>query len=171
MSEEPEIHVVAACIVADNRVLLTQRTPDRDFPYLWECPGGKVEPGEAPVLALARELREELDFRAGFIAAEPFFEHRFEAGEIESPIRRAVRLSFYAARPPRRNAAFVEVDPFALQHREMLGAGWFSLDEMETFDVNHLLIPGNVKLNEELHRRRAGHGPFFDIGKAIGVPR
>jgi 8-oxo-dGTP diphosphatase len=30
------------------------------MPLLWELPGGKVEPGEAPVDALAREIAEEL---------------------------------------------------------------------------------------------------------------
>ena len=53
--------VVAGLIIgADGRVLITQRTAAQSLPLQWEFPGGKVEPGEAPVAALARELREEI---------------------------------------------------------------------------------------------------------------
>lgn len=53
--------VVAGLIVDDaGRVLATQRRADQAMPLQWEFPGGKVEPGEAPVAALVRELREEL---------------------------------------------------------------------------------------------------------------
>lgn len=53
--------VVAGLIIgADNRVLITQRRADQALPLQWELPGGKVEDGESPVVALARELREEL---------------------------------------------------------------------------------------------------------------
>jgi 8-oxo-dGTP diphosphatase len=54
-------HVVAAVVVnGAAQVLLAQRPLDRHQGGLWEFPGGKVEPGEAPRAALARELYEEL---------------------------------------------------------------------------------------------------------------
>jgi 8-oxo-dGTP diphosphatase len=53
--------VVAGLIVGDDgRILITQRRADQALGGQWEFPGGKVEPGEPPVAALARELREEL---------------------------------------------------------------------------------------------------------------
>ncbi len=52
--------VVAGLMARDGRVLITQRRADQALPLQWEFPGGKVEPGEAPADALARELREEI---------------------------------------------------------------------------------------------------------------
>jgi 8-oxo-dGTP diphosphatase len=53
--------VVAAALVGpDDRILLQQRAPGRSMAGRWEFPGGKVEPGELPEAALARELLEEL---------------------------------------------------------------------------------------------------------------
>lgn len=55
------IHVVAAALVdGEGRVLLAQRPDGKSLAGLWEFPGGKLEPGESPEAALARELDEEL---------------------------------------------------------------------------------------------------------------
>ena len=52
--------VVAAALVDEaHRVLMATRAVDGR--NLWEFPGGKVDAGETPEAALARELREELD--------------------------------------------------------------------------------------------------------------
>jgi 8-oxo-dGTP diphosphatase len=57
----PPVLVVAAALVdADGRCLMQQRPAGKAHAGLWEFPGGKVEPGEMPVDALARELHEEL---------------------------------------------------------------------------------------------------------------
>ncbi len=54
------IKVVAAIIIHENKVFATQRGYG-EFEGGWEFPGGKVEPGETPQEALAREIMEELD--------------------------------------------------------------------------------------------------------------
>jgi 8-oxo-dGTP diphosphatase len=66
--------VVAALIRREGRVLMSRRRADQAMPLLWEFPGGKVEAGEAPEAALAREVREELgcEVRVGRIAEVVF---------------------------------------------------------------------------------------------------
>ena len=51
---------MAALIERAGRVLMSRRRPDQSLPNCWEFPGGKVEPGESPEVALAREIDEEL---------------------------------------------------------------------------------------------------------------
>jgi 8-oxo-dGTP diphosphatase len=54
------IEVVAAIIIKDGQVFATQRGYG-EFQGWWEFPGGKMEAGESPQLALKREIHEELD--------------------------------------------------------------------------------------------------------------
>lgn len=52
--------VVAGMLLQDDRILISQRTAEQSHPLQWEFPGGKIESGESPEIALVRELREEL---------------------------------------------------------------------------------------------------------------
>jgi len=98
--------VAAALIVRGGEVLIGQRRPDQPMAMLWEFPGGKIEAGESPEQALARELEEELSIRAiigprvthirhnyrhGGAVDLLFFAVREFAGEIESRIYHQVR--------------------------------------------------------------------------------
>jgi 8-oxo-dGTP diphosphatase len=60
------IEVAAAVIQRpDGAFLLAQRPPGKVYAGYWEFPGGKIEPGEPPERALARELHEELGIDIG----------------------------------------------------------------------------------------------------------
>jgi 8-oxo-dGTP diphosphatase len=61
---ETTVEVVAAVVTRDGKILIGQRKRNGRHPLKWEFPGGKVEPGEDPRAALARELREELSVAA-----------------------------------------------------------------------------------------------------------
>ena len=57
---ERALEVVGAVITVGGRILAAHRPATANQEAGWEFPGGKVEPGETPQVALAREIREEL---------------------------------------------------------------------------------------------------------------
>ena len=92
------VHVAAAIIFRDGKLLITQRHADSHLGGLWEFPGGKREEGETFEQCLVRELREELGVRAnvgelfdGLVHVYPektvhlkFFLCQLKAGEPEA---------------------------------------------------------------------------------------
>ena len=82
--------LVAACalIDTDNRVLIAQRPEGRPMAGLWEFPGGKVEQGERPEVALIRELDEELGItvKEACLAPLTFASHTYEDFQLLMPL-------------------------------------------------------------------------------------
>lgn len=69
--------VAAAVTEREGRIMVCQRRPEVHNGLKWEFPGGKLEPGEGPEAALARELREELgiDVAVGRVRDAVFYRY------------------------------------------------------------------------------------------------
>ncbi len=85
-----KIVLVAACALvdADGRVLIAQRPPEREMGWLWEFPGGKMEPGERPEDTVIRELAEELSIivKEACLAPLTFASHSYETFHLLMPL-------------------------------------------------------------------------------------
>ncbi|WP_373085861.1 8-oxo-dGTP diphosphatase MutT [Sneathiella sp.] len=89
MTDLPTVLVAAVALVDDdNRVLIAQRPPGKTMAGLWEFPGGKVEAGETPEIALIRELKEELsiDVTEACLAPFTFASHLYEKFHLLMPL-------------------------------------------------------------------------------------
>ncbi|WP_025841216.1 bifunctional GNAT family N-acetyltransferase/(deoxy)nucleoside triphosphate pyrophosphohydrolase [Asaia platycodi] len=86
----PRILLVVAGVLIDaaGRILLAQRPPGKPLAGLWEFPGGKVEPHEAPEQALIREMHEELgiDIASGCLAPFTFVSENIGARHLLMPL-------------------------------------------------------------------------------------
>ncbi|MBP5679324.1 MAG: NUDIX domain-containing protein [Bacilli bacterium] len=47
-------------IICDNKILMTQRSPEKSHPGMWEVPGGCSQAGEESFDTLVREMSEEV---------------------------------------------------------------------------------------------------------------
>ncbi len=77
-----------ALVDADGRILLAQRPEGKAMAGLWEFPGGKIESGETPEVALIRELQEELGINtwASCLAPLTFASHSYDDFHLLMPL-------------------------------------------------------------------------------------
>lgn len=76
------IKVVGAVLLKDDKILAVRRSERMALPGLWEFPGGKIEPGEAPTTALQRELAEELKIHVAIGQQLTTTEHEYDFGIV-----------------------------------------------------------------------------------------
>ena len=104
---KPPIRIVAALITnGAGEVLLVRKRSSSIFIQ----PGGKYEPGEAPLDTLARELQEELGVE--LVVASAVHLGEFEADAVNEPGRR-VRADAYACTVLGTPTARAEIEELA----------------------------------------------------------
>ena len=132
MSKAPPTRklVVAGLITSDQgRVLITQRRADQPLPLQWELPGGKIEPGEPPPQALARELAEELGVRVVIGQIWDVLHHVYDGYEV-------IMLVYHCQVRPAEEVRCLEVQDFA----------WCAPAELGRYDM----LPADRPLIERL---------------------
>ena len=69
---------VGVLVRADQTLLIQQRRDGTDCAGFWEFPGGKLETGESPEMALHRELKEELGIEISELSFLCTLDHDYE---------------------------------------------------------------------------------------------
>jgi 8-oxo-dGTP diphosphatase len=131
-------NVVGAVIVRDERVLAAMRGPSGSLPNMWEFPGGKIEDGESPQEALAREIGEELlvDIRVGDEILTTV--HDYEFG--------VVTLSTY----------YCELRGGTPQPTEHAAIRWLAPDELASVEWAPADVPAVERVCLDLQANRSG---------------
>lgn len=110
---------VAAGVVydAEGRVLLAQRPPGSHQENWWEFPGGKLEVGETPHVALERELQEELGIRV--LASRPLMSirHQYSDREVHLLVREVLRY---------------QGEPYGAESQEL---AWVGAQELQQWEI------------------------------------
>jgi 8-oxo-dGTP diphosphatase len=131
--------VVAALITRDSKLLVCQRKREDSQGLKWEFPGGKVEAGESPAEALARELREELGVAAA-IGGE-VYRTRHQYKEVQDELLLIFFWASVSESASLQNLAFERIEwagPDALPTYEFLTA------DKELID---LLVSGSIRVD------------------------
>ena len=142
MSFPPGRRLVVGAALVDDLVRPTRILAARRYATSqaggWEFPGGKVEPGEAPLAALQRELREELDL--------PITVGREVHGPMPDgawPISDSWRLRVWLATPAREDVLPGDSHDAVrwLAIHELDSVSWLRADDAIVAALRALMIP------------------------------
>ncbi len=132
-----QVLVAAGVIIKGGSVLLSQRKRGTHLAGAWEFPGGKVEPGEDPREALARELHEELGVDATVGEPVEVTFHRYPGKDV-------LLLFFEATLTPG------SAEPRAL---DVAAVRWATREDL----IDELFPPADVAVLAKVRARLAHH--------------
>ena len=123
------IKVVAALIEKNGKYLIARRsTGSSDVLGKWEFPGGKIETGETPQEALAREIMEELDIEIKVCELIDTIEYDYPTFHLSM------------------DCFWAEIISGNLVLKEHEAAKWLTKDELNSVDW----LPADVTLVEKI---------------------
>ena len=117
MEDKHIIEVVGAIIKDGDRYLVGQRPANNAPGGMWEFMGGKIELGETPEQALARECREELNLEIE--------DERIVDSVVHEYPEKTIRLTLIECKPKSGSV------PKALEHQQIR---WVTRVEMDAID-------------------------------------
>ena len=136
-----QIEVVAAIIHdGEGRIFATQRGYG-DYKDGWEFPGGKMEPGESPEVALKREIWEELETRI-------VVERLVQTVEYDYPNLANGRAAFHL----KMHCFWCSIESGSLILKEHEAARWLSKDQLDSVDW----LPADLIVVKELQEEKWG---------------
>jgi 8-oxo-dGTP diphosphatase len=122
--------VTAAILIRGDKVFIGQRKAGKQFEYLWEFPGGKLEDGETQQDCLVREMREEFGIE---VAVLEFF------GEsIFHYTTGSIRLVAYLV-------DWIDGEMSPIDHQD---CRWVSFDDLKSYEF----VPADVPFVQKLMR-------------------
>jgi 8-oxo-dGTP diphosphatase len=149
-------HVSVAILKNESGAfLLASRPVGKPWAGWWEFPGGKIEAGELPEQALARELYEEVGIVPTKI--QPWMQKRFDYPATDDALAKTVHLHFF----------FVTQWQGNLSPKEGQSLSWQMADHVTVKPV----LPANVPIMKALmlpslyaitHLAEVGEQIFFD---------
>jgi A/G-specific adenine glycosylase len=138
----PEVQIAVGVVFKNGRLLITQRPAPGLLGGLWEFPGGKLQAGEPPAKACAREIKEEVNLEVEI--EEPLTQVRHAYSHFRVHLH-VFCCRFVSGRVRRKGPA---------AHR------WIRIEDIDRFPLpraNHRFIP--------LLKQRAAVGRGFSGGK------
>ncbi|MPS69604.1 MAG: (deoxy)nucleoside triphosphate pyrophosphohydrolase [Novosphingobium sp.] len=136
--------VAVALVRGDGQVLMQQRPYTSMHGGLWEFPGGKVDPGETPEQAAARELEEELGLSVDPASLVPVgFASGPGAAGKDGRAGRAIVILLYACREWGREPRAIEAEAL----------GWYGPDAIADLSMPPLDYPLAKKLSIFLRQK------------------
>ena len=109
--------VAAAVVIENGRVLLTRRAEGQHLAGMWEVPGGKLEDGESPEEALARECREECGIDLEVAEILDVTHHRYPEKDV--------LLLFYRC----------ELRAGEVRHLQVADHAWVTPDDLDDYPL------------------------------------